>query len=92
MSTHVRCCVYFRTPEGYEKVDERESGDNAEEDDEGRLYPCPEEDTSALQEDLGHDSDPEHPDWDIGIRRSANSKVRVFTILFSHEGPFRIEL
>ena len=89
MSTLVRCSVYFRTPEGYEKVDERESGDNGEEDDEGRLYPCPEEDTSALQEELGHDSDPEHPDWDIGIRRSANSKVRVFTIPVNESGHDR---
>ena len=31
MSTHLSCSIYFRTPEGYEKVDERESGDSERE-------------------------------------------------------------
>lgn len=60
----------WQTSEGCEKVEQTESGD----DEDDRLYPCPEENT--ITEDLGNDSDLEQPEWDIGIRRSEASKGR----------------
>ena len=78
--TVVKIClmIVFRTPEGCDQLDQRDSG---EEEEEG-LYPCPAQ--STIKEEPGHDSDLDEPVFDIGIRRSDSSKVSEKLKLYYH--------
>ena len=66
---NISCFIFSRTPEGCEKLDHRESGEEEEDD----MFPCLPQ--STIREEPGNDSDLDEPVWDFGIRRSDSSKV-----------------